>query len=136
MASTEWASAGNYSLRRFLAGVAMFAALVVVMVAGGSAAGGEEAGTPEVPDAAQLLREAESEGSVRVIVGLETDFVPEARIGRARVAEQRDGIEDTTDELREDLTGTGFRTVREYETIPYVALKLTPEAFREARESP
>ncbi|MGH3089052.1 MAG: hypothetical protein ACRDSJ_17270, partial [Rubrobacteraceae bacterium] len=135
MASTV----GDHSLRKFLAAVAMFAAVVGVMAAGGSAASGEEAGTPEVsesPDDAQLLREAESEGSVRVIVGIETDFVPEARIGRARVAEQREGIEDTTDELREDLTGTVFRTVREYDTIPYVALKLTPEAFREARESP
>ena len=91
---------------------------------------------PRSPDASRLLRTAEREGSVRVIVGLRTDFLPEGRLSRSRIAAQRNGIDSARAGLRADLAGTGYRTLREYETIPYVALTLSPQAFRALQSSP
>jgi subtilisin len=88
------------------------------------------------PDSSHLLQKAEREGSVRVIVRLQSDFVPEGRIGRAEAADQRNGIESAQAGLQEQLRGTGYRTLREYETVPYIALKLTPEALRAVQDSP
>jgi subtilisin len=87
-------------------------------------------------DSSHLLKKAEREGSVRVIVGLRTDFVPEGRLSRAEVADQRDGIASAQAGLQEHLRGTGYRTLREYETVPYIALKLTPQALRAVQNSP
>ncbi len=86
--------------------------------------------TPRSPEASRMLQKAEREGSIRAIVGLRTDFVPEGRLNRAEAAAQRRGIENVGARLREELAGTGYRTLREYDTIPYIALNLTPQAFR------
>jgi subtilisin len=97
-----------------------------------------ETGTPAgKPDYSPgLLRKAEREGSVRVIVGLRTDFTPEGRLSRAGVEDQRGGIQSTGEGLRRELSGTGFQTMRKYETVPYIALKLSPEALRAVQNSP
>jgi hypothetical protein len=102
-----------------------------------------QAQTPDASDAAQpspdtsrLLRKAEREGSVRVIVGLRTDFVPEGRLTRSRIADQREAIDDTRAGLRTDLAGTGYRTLREYNSVPYVALTVPPKALRALQRSP
>jgi hypothetical protein len=92
--------------------------------------------SPRSPDASRLLQETEREGSVRVIVGLRTDFVPEGRLTRSRIAEQREGIDSVRAGLWGDLAGTGYRTLREYETVPYVALTVSPRAFRALQSSP
>src|SRR5215217_9012202 len=47
----------------------------------------------QMPGSSQLLEKAEREGSVRVIVGLRASFVPEGRLSRPEVANQRAGIE-------------------------------------------
>jgi subtilisin len=93
----------------------------------------EQEGTPDTP---HLLQKAERERSVRVIVRLRTDFVPEGRLGRTEAADQRDGIESAQAGLQEQLRGTGYQTLREYETVPYIALKLTPQALRAVQDSP
>ncbi|MDQ5827923.1 MAG: hypothetical protein M3441_27650, partial [Chloroflexota bacterium] len=46
----------------------------------------------ETPGLSDLLRKAEREGTVRVIVGLRTDFVPEGRLSRAEAADRRADI--------------------------------------------
>ena len=56
--------------------------------------------TPRSPEASRMLQKAEREGSIRAIVGLRTDFVPEGRLSRAEAAAQRRGIENA---------GTGLR---------------------------
>lgn len=71
----------------------------------------------ETSDLSQLLRKAEQEGSVRVIVRLRTDFVPEGRLDRPEVADQRAGIQSARAGLQEDLRGTNYQTVREFETV-------------------
>ena len=98
--------------------------------------GAVTAASPRSPDASRLLQKAEREGAVRAIVGLRTDFVPEGRLSQSRVDAQRNGIDNARAGLRPDLAGTGYRTLREYETVPYVALALTPRAFRALQNSP
>ena len=90
----------------------------------------------ETPDSSHLLQKAEREGSVRVIVRLRTEFVPEGRLSRPEVADQRDEIGSAQAELREDLRGSGYQTLREYETVPFIALKVSPEALQAVQRSP
>jgi len=91
----------------------------------------------DVPaDPSRLLQKAQREGSVRVIVGLRTDFTPEGGLSGAHAEDQRDAIQSAGEGLRTELSGTGFQTLREYETVPYIALKLTPEALRAVQGSP
>ena len=88
------------------------------------------------PDDSQLLKKAQREGSVRVIARLRTDFVPEGRLRRAEVADQRARIESAQTGLQAALQGTGDRTVRTYDTIPYIALELPPQALEAVQRSP
>src|SRR5215217_5610065 len=96
-------------------------------------ADGESAGSP---GHSGLLRKAEHEGSVRVIVGLKTGFTPEGRLSRSRVAGQRKNIATSRSSVLADLRGKGYRTMRQFETLPYVALELSPEALEKAQNSP
>jgi subtilisin len=93
-------------------------------------------GSSVLSDPARLIGKAQKEGSVRVIVGLRTDFTPEGRLSSAQVDDQRAAIQSAGAGLRADLAGTGYETLREYETVPYVALELTPEALRAVQNSP
>ena len=97
-----------------------------------------ETGTPaDTPgSASEVLQKAERRGSVRVIVGLRTDFTPEGRLSRPQAEDQRNAIENAGDGLLAELAGTGYQTLREYETVPYVALNLTPAALRAVQDSP
>ncbi len=90
----------------------------------------------ETPGLSQLLRKAEREGSVRVIVRLRTDFVPEGRLDRPEVADQRDEIQGARAGLRADLRGTAHQVVREFETVPFIALEASPRALGAAQRSP
>jgi subtilisin len=93
-------------------------------------------GSTGLSDPSRLIGKAQKEGSVPVIVGLRTDFTPEGRLSGAQVDDQRAAIESAGEGLRAELAGTGYQTLREYETVPYVALKLTPEALRAVQGSP
>jgi subtilisin len=89
----------------------------------------------ETPNSSNLLQKAQREGSVRVIVRLRTDFVPEGGLDRTEVSDQRDEIEGAQAGLQEDLQGTEYQTLREYETIPYVALNVSPQALQTLQRS-
>jgi subtilisin len=92
--------------------------------------------TPGTPGYSGLLHKAEQRGSVRAIVGLRTGFEPEGGLSRSEVARQRDDIAHARSGLQGDLRGTGYRTVRRFETLPYVALELSPGALKAAERSP
>jgi subtilisin len=68
-------------------------------------------------------------------VRLRTDFVPEGRLDRAEVADQRDEIVSAQAGLQENLQGTEYQTLREYETIPYIALEVSPQALQAIQRS-
>ena len=93
-------------------------------------------GSTGTSDSSRLLAKAQREGSVRAIVGLRTDFTPEGQLSRAQVDDQRGAIQSAEAGLRSELAGTGYETLREYETVPYIALSLTPDAFRAVQNSP
>src|SRR5918995_2609954 len=93
-------------------------------------------GSSSMSDSSRLLAKAQKEGSVPVIVGLRTDFAPEGQLNRAQADDQRGAIESARAGLRAELAGTGYETLREYETVPYIALELTPEALRAVQNSP
>ena len=69
----------------------------------------------------ELLKRAEAEGSVRVVV--------ELNVGRQ-------GIRAAQDELLRDLAGTRHRVTRRYEQIPFLALEASPEALQVLDTSP
>ena len=90
----------------------------------------------KTPDGSQLLKKAQREGSVRVIAHLRTDFVPEGRLSRSAVADQRAGIASAQSGLQRGLQGTGYGTIHKYDTIPYIALELSPQALQALQRSP
>jgi subtilisin family serine protease len=93
-----------------------------------------EAGAAETTQ--QLLEQAEKEGSVRVLGRVSTGFVPEGRLSRPEVANQRAEIASSQAGLQRDLQGTGYKTLREYDTVPFIALDVSPQALLAAQRSP
>src|SRR3712207_1804153 len=91
----------------------------------------------ETPSPSSLLQKAQRDGSVRVIVRVGTDdhFVPEGRLDRTEVSLQRDQIDSAQAGLQEDLQGTSYHTLRRYETIPYIALEVSPQARQALQRS-
>jgi len=79
---------------------------------------------------AVLRAKAEKEGSVRMIVGLRTPFVPEGQLARAGALLQRGGIAATGDRVLSRLSSVlGGVPVKRFETLPYLALRGTPQAL-------
>src|SRR5829696_2177497 len=66
---------------------------------------------PLVP--AGLREQAEEQGSARVIVRLRMSFVPEGRLRRSEALDQRDRIADLRGRLKEAVSDSGTRVVRE-----------------------
>jgi len=82
-------------------------------------------------DFAGLEATADREGRVRVIAGLRTDFTPEGDLSRASRQDQRAAIDDATARVRRALAGTPHDVVHTYETVPYIALELSPQALKQ-----
>jgi subtilisin family serine protease len=88
-----------------------------------------------VPQA--LYDKVAREGSVRVIVQLGVTTSPEGELESAdAVASQRQGVATMRAAVLAELAGTGYRTIREFETIPFVALEVAPEALSALEVSP
>jgi subtilisin family serine protease len=79
------------------------------------------------------------DGVARVIVELRLPqgaHVPEGRLANlAARAAQRQGIATTGAQLLTRLQGTNHRVLHRYETIPFVALEIGPDALRELAAS-
>jgi subtilisin family serine protease len=72
-----------------------------------------------------------------VIVQLGVTTFPEGEIESAEaVASQRQKIAATRAALLAELAGTSHRTIREFETIPFVALEVAPDAMSALESSP
>jgi len=80
----------------------------------------------------RILQAAAAEGSVRVIVHLGgLGAVPEAALSSASaVASQRQQIASAQDTVRQSLRGTSHRILRQYQTIPYLAIDASPDTLR------
>jgi subtilisin family serine protease len=88
-----------------------------------------------VPEA--LYDKAAREGSVRVIVQLRVTTTLEGKLqSAAAVASQRQDIAAMRGAALAELAGTSHRTVREFATIPFVALEVAPDALSTLEASP
>ena len=111
---------------RFLIGACL--ALIAVIRATSAMAG-------VVPEA--LYDKAAREGSVRVIVQLRVTTTAEGELQSAdAVASQRQDIAAMRYAALAELAGTNYRTIREFATIPFVALEVAPDAMAALEASP
>jgi len=79
---------------------------------------------------AHLLQKAWQEGTVRVIVRLGAPFAPEGLLRDEIAVElQRGDIADVGARVLSGLSGTRHRVIHRYETVPFLALELGPDAL-------
>ncbi|MGB4781818.1 S8 family peptidase [Candidatus Methylomirabilis sp.] len=84
-----------------------------------------------------LYDKAAREGPVRVIVQFRAPMTPEGDLqGADAVASQRQNIAATRYAALATLAGTSHRTIREFTTIPFVALEVAPDAMAALEASP
>jgi hypothetical protein len=87
-----------------------------------------------VPDA--LRQKAYDEGTVRVIVQLRLNTLPEGELSSAdAVASQRRAIASAQSAVLTELAGTSYRVMRIFETIPFLALDVSPGALQALERS-
>jgi subtilisin family serine protease len=77
----------------------------------------------------------DKDGTVRVIVGLQTPFTPEGALDDERLKTQRTQIDGARERLLRSLGGTKQRVVNTFETVPSVALELDAEALAALEKS-
>lgn len=84
-----------------------------------------------------LYDKAAREGTVRVIVQFRAPMTPEGELQSVdAVASQRQDIAATRYAAMAKLAGTSHRTIREFTTIPFVALEVAPDAISALEASP
>jgi subtilisin family serine protease len=79
---------------------------------------------PGLPSLDELAAQAGADGTVSVIVGLDTPVQAEGRLDAAAVADQRGRIAQTRDQVLADVAGTSATVTQEYETLPFVAVEV------------
>lgn len=77
---------------------------------------------------AELMQRAVSQGTIRVIVQLDVASQPEGGMAAQARALQRQAIAARQNQLFTALAPRGYRLARQFNTIPFVALELTPAA--------
>jgi subtilisin family serine protease len=89
-------------------------------------------GTDETP---RLLEMAQEKGSIRVIARLETDFRPEGLLEEPRRSQQRTRIAGRQKEIL-DAVGVAVPSAKRFQTIPYIAMEVTPAQLERLRATP
>ncbi len=74
-------------------------------------------------DVGTLLAKAQAQGTVRVIVGVRTNFTPEGRLPVTAAQTQRAQIAQAQDTLLTQLPASSVRASRKFEFIPYLVLE-------------
>lgn len=92
---------------------------------------------PQASDAdfEALAQHAEAAGQVRVIVGVQAGFTPEGEQDPATTAAQRAAIRREQDRVLAALAGTDHVVERRFDSVPQIALTLSPEAVEALRRS-
>ncbi len=104
--------------------LALSATIAFVALAAASAAARPNA----VPDG--LAAATAARGSARVIVGLDVPFEAEGRLQTpADVAAQRGRIHSAQRRIASTLAGSSHRLIRNFESIPFAALEVSPAAL-------
>jgi len=82
--------------------------------------GADEHGTAVEMDAATLLERATEQGSIRIIVGLDTDFTPYGELNEAELRSQGERISAAQSRVMSNLSDDA--SVQRFRTIPFMAL--------------
>lgn len=95
--------------------------------------------TPEIASHTQqtferLHAQAQKTGSVRVIVGLRTEFIPEGKLGEAEVSTQRLGIKQAQDFFLSRFPSFYVRDLKRFEYIPFIAFEADAEILRQMQK--
>jgi hypothetical protein len=83
-----------------------------------------------------LFKRAATHGTVLVIAGLRTPWQREELLNENLLALQRTAIHDTQGYVLAELTGTRYRVMRLYRSIPGIALRVGVDALRVLEKSP
>jgi hypothetical protein len=94
----------------------------------------EAASSEKVPW--QLFKRAASDGTVLVLAGLRTPWQREDQLSEELKALQRKAILSAQSYVLAELSGTQFRVMRLYRSIPGVALRVGLDALRILEKSP
>ena len=78
---------------------------------------------------------AESEGSVRVIVGLQMLWAPEPMLESVAQGQQAATIQARQSGLLDALAGSTHRVTHRYDYVPYIALELGPDGVAALQSS-
>jgi hypothetical protein len=78
----------------------------------------------------ELFKEAASDGTVLVLVGLRAPWRPEGPLSEKLVAAQREAIAAAQNYLLTELAGTKYEITRRYRRIPGIALKVGLDALK------
>jgi hypothetical protein len=89
--------------------------------------------TDKVPD--EIVNQAASAGKVLVLVGLNVPWTMEGMLTENEIVTQRRAIESAQNGLLTQLSGTEFRIVRVYDSIPGIALEVGNDALAVLRKS-
>jgi hypothetical protein len=84
----------------------------------------------------QLFKRAASDGTVLVLAGLRTPWQREDQLSEDLKALQREGILSAQSYVLAELSGTQFKVMRLYRSIPGVALRVGLDALRILEKSP
>jgi hypothetical protein len=83
-----------------------------------------------------LFKRAATHGTVLVIAGLRTPWQREELLNENLLALQRTAIHDAQGYILAELTGTRYRVMRLYRSIPGIALRVGVDALRVLEKSP
>jgi subtilisin len=83
-----------------------------------------------------LVVKAQAEGTVRVIVQLNLGWAPDGVLAGEQQEEQRSAILASQDQLFSELAGLGAERLRDFQFIPYQALRVSPAALDVLAASP
>jgi len=83
-----------------------------------------------------LIDQVRTRGQLSLLVGLDTGFVPEGRLGGVEIQRQRVAISSATDRLLSGLGPYVSRLKHRFSSIPFVALQVDEAALMHLSNSP
>jgi subtilisin family serine protease len=82
----------------------------------------------------RLAAQAEEQGAVRLLLELGIRFVPEGELNASERAAQREAIRNRQRAVRNGVTGTNTRIVREFDTVPAMAIVASPAGVQALKD--
>src|SRR3990172_222007 len=84
----------------------------------------------------ELKTEADKKNSIPVIIGLDTDFVPEGKLSRSDVKVQKNKISQDQDSLLSFLKNYRAEKIKKFEHFPFIAMTVDKATLQRLEASP